>query len=34
MEEEKIEIQTAFNEDGFEELNEDGEIENVYSENE
>lgn len=33
MEEEKLEIQTTFNEDGFDELNEDGEIENVYNEN-
>ena len=27
------EIQDTFNTDGFDELNEDGEIENVYSEN-
>ncbi len=32
--EENMEVQTIFNEDGFEELNEDGEIENVYVENE
>lgn len=38
MEEKKIEeieeIQTTFNEDGLEILVEDGEVENVYNENE